>query len=116
MICTKCLGVARVTKSATPEKSRNLKTIQEFLADGLAVFGWWSQDFEIRERYCRKCSVTFKTIEVSIADLRDAFDDIEDNRPLGRPWKLESDELPQLDKSDQPKIDDNWRTESSLCR
>jgi hypothetical protein len=116
MICPKCLGVVKVTKTATPGKSRNLETIQRFLADGLSVFGWWSQDFEVRERNCRKCGANFKTIEVSIADLRDAFDDIEDNKPLGRPWSPQENGLPKLDKSDQPNIDDNWRTESNLCR
>jgi hypothetical protein len=115
MICPKCLGVARMMKTATPGKSRNLKTIQEFLSDGLAVFGWWSQDFEVRERYCRKCGAKFKTIEVSITDLRDAFDDIEDNKPLGKPWKSDTEELPPLDKSDPPDVGDSWRTQSNLC-
>ena len=103
-------------KSATPGKNGNGKKALKFLSDGIDVFGWWSQDFEVRERYCKKCGAKFKTIEVSITDLRDAFDDIEDNKPLGRPWNpANNSELPRLDKSEQPTFDDNWRTQSNLC-
>ena len=61
-----------------------------------------------------RCGIQFKTIEVTIDDLRDAFDDIESRRAIGL-WHSENDVLPQLDEKDIPSLDDNWRTQSNLC-
>ncbi len=105
----------RIINTRSPAKSKDHPAVRLFLRDGYKVFGWWCHDFEIRLRKCVKCGIQFKTIEVTIDDLSEAFDDIEANRALGRPWDSENDVLPQLDEDDIPRLGDNWRTQSNLC-
>jgi hypothetical protein len=115
MICDRCLGRTRVIETRTPEKRHNRSSIEKLLNAGDTVFGWWSSDFEMRRRRCSRCGIVFETIEVSVVDLRNAFDDIEDNKPIGKPWKSEVQELPSLEKTDSPDVGGNWRTQSNLC-
>lgn len=115
MICPKCSKSMRVVNTRSPDRGRDNPAVQYFLNDGYKVFGWWCHDFEMRLRRCARCGMQLKTIEVIVTDLRDAFDDIEDHRPLGRPWKPQKGVLPQLDDADKPRFDDNWRTQSNLC-
>jgi hypothetical protein len=105
----------RVINTRSPAKEDDRPSVKYFLTDGYKVFGWWCRDFEIRLRKCERCGIQIKTIEVSIEDLRDAFDDIKDNTPLGRPWRPKSVVLPKLDEADKPQLGDNWRTQSNLC-
>jgi hypothetical protein len=105
----------RVINTRSPSKSKDHPATQHFLNDGYKVFGWWCDDFEIRLRKCAKCGIQFKTIEVIIDDLREAFGDIKDNRSLGRPWNSGNDLLPQVENADKPRLDDNWRIQSNLC-
>jgi hypothetical protein len=90
--------------------------VKSFLADGYSVFGWWSPDFEVRRRECPHCGKLFKTIEVATEDLRNAFGEIKQDRTLGTPWQPNSPkDLPPLNASDAPKLNDSRRTESNLC-
>ena len=115
MICPKCSKKMIVIETRSPGKGEDYPSVRCFLKDGYDVFGWWCHDFDIRLRKCPKCGARLKTIEVSIDDLRDAFDDIKKSRPFGRPWKP-GDVLPRLDDSEKPKLSDNWRTQSNLCQ
>ena len=105
-----------VINTRSPAKGEDNPRTKYFLKEGYDVFGWWSHDFDIRLRKYSKCGVQFKTIEVSIDDLRDAFDDIEESKPMGKPWRSQGVVLPRLNDSEKPKLGDNWRTKSNLCR
>ena len=71
----------------TPEKSSHHHRAQKVVLQGRRVFGWWSYNFIVRSRVCMDCGEQFWTIEVSTAELKNAFDEIAENRVPLRPWR-----------------------------
>ena len=69
--CIECLGPSKVTETRTPDSANN----QHIVKYGKDAFGWWSSDYRVRIRTCRDCDLTFYTIEVSVTDLLEAFQD-----------------------------------------
>jgi transcriptional regulator NrdR family protein len=86
MICPDCSGKTKVVDTRSPEKSAHHKRVQLVIGYGRRVFGWWSDDFVVRLRECVDCGEQFRTIEVAIVDLKNAFEEIADNRVTDRPW------------------------------
>ena len=70
MICPKCLGATKVTDSRVPSKDEC-----GLIRRGQKVFGWWCSDYRVRKRLCKVCELVFHTVEVSIKDLNEAFED-----------------------------------------
>ena len=80
MKCTVCGASTRVTDSRDDRHPRNDWLVRY----GNAVFGWYSRDFRLRKRVCQAptCGHKETTIEVTLDDLEDSFDDL---RTRGRP-------------------------------
>jgi hypothetical protein len=76
-----------VVDTRAPEKSARHKRVQDVIRQGRRVFGWWSDDFVVRRRECMDCGEQFWTIEVPTAELKNAFDEIAENRVPLRPWR-----------------------------
>ena len=76
MTCPRCLDATKVIDSRMPSTdSRGCLSKR-----GDRAFGWWSSDYRVRKRSCRGCSLVFHTVEVSIKDLNEAFEDAKDNK------------------------------------
>ena len=73
MLCPECLSKTDVVLSAEPNDGATDTRSVALNTRGENVFGWWTDEFHMRERKCCKCKNVFDTIEVSITDLRDAF-------------------------------------------
>ena len=71
MNCPKCLGKTLVTDSRTPDSSNN-RHIANY---GDKVIGWWCSDYRVRLRSCKRCRMTFRTVEMSVEDLIGALED-----------------------------------------
>ena len=77
MKCSKCGEATRVEDSRMAD---NTESKYSWLVNrGRLVFGWWSQtDFRLRKRRCLTCGHKFISIEVELADLKDAFADVKE--------------------------------------
>ena len=65
MVCPECSGTdLRVLDINKPYLTKS----------GLELVGWWAEDcFIVRRRGCKTCKHSWRTIEISIDDLRDAL-------------------------------------------
>jgi len=88
MRCVNCGGSTRVTDSRDDRHPRNDWLVRY----GTHVFGWYSSDFRLRKRTCQSCGKRETTIEVTLDDLEESFDDL---RQRGRE-KL--DEIPLISR------------------
>ena len=86
MMCVNCAGKTKVgdTKASGDRSSTSWR--RSLVVTGMSVFGWWSNEFVVRQRQCIGCGNQFKTIEICIDDLREAFDVSSSDPELGRPW------------------------------
>jgi len=91
MICPECQSKTTVVDSRTPGESVSSK-IQYLLNHGERLFGWWSDEFRMRRRKCCDCGETFETIEITMRDLEDSYDEVQRDPELGKPWR-EDDEI-----------------------
>ena len=77
MKCSKCGKATRVEDSRMADNEH--PRYKWMMARGRKVVGWWTQtDFRIRKRRCLACDHKFLSIEVELADLKDAFADVKD--------------------------------------
>ena len=72
MRCVKCGEATRVTDSRDDSNERN----DWLLKAGERVFGWWSSDFRLRKRQCLVCERRETTIEITLSDLENSFEDL----------------------------------------
>ncbi len=73
MICPKCQNRSRVFDSRSLVDDSTNKDAQPLLDQGERVFGWWTDEFRVRQRECLSCQHRFITIEVNMDDLANAF-------------------------------------------
>ena len=72
MRCVKCGGQTKVTDSRDDRNERN----DWLLRAGVRVFGWWTSDVSLRKRKCLDCGKRETTIEITLSDLEDSFEDL----------------------------------------
>jgi len=64
MMCTKCGGKTVVLATRNPWKPGKGSEVKR----GNDVVGWYTPDFVVRRRECRKCSKRVLTVEVLLDD------------------------------------------------
>ena len=89
MNCVKCVtGRALVVDSRPGDQ--NDPRYKWLLDKGQQVWGWWNpQAFRIRKRVCSSCGHVFYTIELSVDDLGEAFQDVLEQRQSKESLKAE---------------------------
>ncbi|MCP4605646.1 MAG: hypothetical protein GY847_34860 [Proteobacteria bacterium] len=73
MICPKCQNRSRVFDSRSLVDDSSNEDAQPILNLGEQVYGWWTDEFRVRQRECLTCQHCFETIEVNMDDLANAF-------------------------------------------
>ena len=97
MNCPECHYQTKVVFSESPLDERAELHSNDIVEIGNDLFGWWKDEFNMRERECCECNHTFVTIEVSIKDLQDAFAELTHESTI-RPMRgFQSDAVTELD-------------------
>ena len=95
MRCVKCGESTKVTDSRDDRNERN----DWLLRAGVRVFGWWTSDFRLRKRKCLHCGHKETTIEITLADLEDSFQDLRSQLTITC-QEMASENIPHLSYDD----------------
>ncbi len=73
MICAECGARLYVLTSRHSGSDRDFLRNKSLIATALKVVGWYTAEWVVRHRQCKKCGWSTKTIEIPMDDLQNGW-------------------------------------------